>query len=111
MATFIPEQPDGERFVYDGGEWDPVNDVVTGGQWEQPTHGGLCRSIHEPRPAVIGPHSHWNGEYDMVCPLGEHCSTPSCHAVDAEWLAAETERTRQREAYWARVQRELDGLQ
>lgn len=78
-ATIVPPQPDPERSVYVGGTWDPVDNVVTGGHWERPTHGGLCASVGTKRRAVVGPHWHWNGEYEMACPLGEHCPGPSCH--------------------------------
>ena len=39
----------------------------------------LCQSREDPLPAVVGPHTHFNGGFDAVCPYGETCETPSCH--------------------------------
>jgi hypothetical protein len=94
-TTIIPEQPNPEQSVYVGGRWDPLTDTWTGGHWERPSHGGLCRStVPEHRcPAVIGLHEHWNGDYYMACTLAGHCPMPSCHPCDEDGI----EPTRYRE--------------
>jgi hypothetical protein len=81
MTTFVPEQLTEADSVYVGGSWDPVSDVVTGGYWAAPSHGGLCRHP-EPQAAVIGNHVHWNGDYYMWCAWAEYCPVPSCHPGD-----------------------------
>lgn len=42
----------------------------------------LCQGISRQRPAIIGPHLHWNGGYYAVCHAGVACPTPSCHPLD-----------------------------
>ena len=44
----------------------------------------MCQSWLHPRPAIIGPHRHWNGEHYTTCLDAESCPTPSCHPADSE---------------------------
>ena len=83
-----------------GGSWDPLTDTMTGGHWERASHGGLCRGYLRKRPAVIGPHLHWNGAYDGACAKGVHCDGPSCRRATPEDVAYTREREIAEIALW-----------
>ena len=98
--TFIPPQPNSAESVYEGGVWDGLTDMMVGGRWVAPGYGGLCASTDTKSAAVVGPHLHWNGAYDMACPLGVYCPAPSCHPASWEDEAHTREREI-REQQWA----------
>jgi hypothetical protein len=45
---------------------------------------GYCQSLVDPRPAVTGPHLHWDGERYVLCPMDDWCPWPSCHPADED---------------------------